>query len=67
MNCRWPDCGKKVPDTRWLCKEHYYLLPYGLRMKVQAVIKKTKSNRDPVRVEKDLVHFALTGEYKDYK
>lgn len=58
MKCRWPDCDKDVPATRWTCKEHYYRLPYRLRMKLHAVIKGSKSNHDPVEVEKELIGFA---------
>ena len=62
MNCRWPDCDKKVPNTRWLCKEHYYLLPWRLRMKVNAVIKGSKSNHDPVEVEQEIIGLGKGGD-----
>ena len=55
MKCRWPDCDKDVPPSRWLCKEHYYLLPFRLRMKVNAVIKGSKSNHDPKAVEQEII------------
>lgn len=62
MKCRWPDCDKEVPTTRWLCKEHFYLLPYRTRMKIHSVIKKCKANHDPAEVEQEIIDFAKAYE-----
>lgn len=37
--CHWPGCNKQVAPALWGCREHWYMLPRHLRMKVWAAYK----------------------------
>lgn len=37
--CHWPGCGKSVPAAAWGCKQHWYMLPTGLRNKIWAAFR----------------------------
>jgi hypothetical protein len=38
-HCHWPGCPRKVPPALWGCRQHWYMLPFGLRRKVWATYR----------------------------
>ncbi len=34
--CHWPGCSRQVPPAMWGCKEHWFMLPRTLRLRIWA-------------------------------
>jgi len=34
--CAWPGCGREIPRSRLMCKEHWYSVPEALRNQIWA-------------------------------
>jgi hypothetical protein len=32
--CHWPGCKQEVPPALWGCKEHWFKLPYAIRLRI---------------------------------
>jgi len=37
--CHWPNCNKQVPPALWGCREHWYMLPEYLRVRIWAAYR----------------------------
>jgi len=37
--CHWPEYNRQVPPAMWGCKQHWFMLPQYLRMKIWAAYR----------------------------
>lgn len=32
--CHWPGCETRIAGAYWACREHWYLIPWGIRQEI---------------------------------